>query len=133
MQIHRCMPRPNNWTPASKYFKMPFCLLLIVFRPQCEETRQEHVGVAWRAAEPAYPQSSSKAIKKGFLLVESIIRHCMTQAANIQSCNGPVFLSHLVLIWLSVMPPSPHGERKGSPCFPVWYYHIPYTAELSKD
>ncbi len=69
MQIHRCMPRPNNWTPASKYFKMPFCLLLIVFRPQCEETRQEHVGVAWRATGPACPQPSSKAIKKGFLLV----------------------------------------------------------------
>lgn len=64
MQIHRCMPRPNNWTPASKYFKMPFSLLLIVFRPQCEETCQEHVGVAWRAMGPACPQPSSKAIKK---------------------------------------------------------------------
>lgn len=63
MQIHRCMPRPNNWTPDFKYFKMPFGQLLIVFRPQCEETRQEHVGVPRRAAGPACPQPSSKAIK----------------------------------------------------------------------
>lgn len=40
----------------------------------------------------------------------------MTQEANIQSWKS-VFLSCLVLIWLSVMPPSQRGKRKGSPCF----------------
>lgn len=84
MQIHRCMPRPNNWTPASKYFKMPFCLLLIVFRPQCEETCQEHVGVVWKAMGPACPQPSSEAIKKG-LFIESIIRRANMQTAGVYS------------------------------------------------
>ena len=61
MQIHRCMPRPNNWTAASKYFKMPFCLPLIAFRPQCEETGQEHVSVAWIACmSTASKQSNEK-------------------------------------------------------------------------
>lgn len=43
----------------------------------------------------------------------------MTQEANIQSRKSVLaFLSRLVLIALSVMPPSQHGERKGSLRFP---------------
>lgn len=83
-------------------------LVLIVFRPQCQEPGQEYVGVLWSA------RGAFKAIKKGFLLAESIKRYSMTQGANTQSCWSG-FLSHLVLIWL--LPPSPSGERRGSTCF----------------
>ena len=44
-----CQDQINGVLP-SKYFKMPFIVLLIVFRTQREEARQEHVGVAWRAS-----------------------------------------------------------------------------------
>lgn len=90
MQIHRCMPRPNNWTPASKYFKMPFSLLLIVFRPQYEETQ----GVAWRAMGPACPQPSSKAIKKKKKV------HYLTRcdSGSKHSINARVYAYH-ILCW----------------------------------
>lgn len=97
MQIHRCMPRPNNWTPASKYFKMPFCSLLIMFRPQCEETGQEDVGVVHRARAPARPQPPSRAIKKGFLT------HRIYYQTPYDSG------SKLSAVLISVMPLSPHA------------------------
>lgn len=134
MQIRRCMPRPNNWTPASKYFKMPFCLLLIVFRPQCEETRQEHVGVVWRAMGPACPQPSNNAIKNDFLLLRV---HYQTVSPRKQTFSRARECSYHILLWYGcqVMPPSFIWWKEKEPLFSislsaVKYYHIPHTQKI---
>lgn len=102
MQIHRCMPRPNNWTHASEYFKMPFCLLLIVFRPQCEGTRQEHVGVVWRTMGLICPNLLSKAIKNEILLAEWGGKHLVVQECPYDILCWYVYhtiFKSLFLIW----------------------------------